>query len=138
MHPTYASGGKQANACSCSNDHGTGYGSCSNLPRSQGQRHIPPAQLAHRFCGGQCVEFLVVQPHFVLASHHRNGGRYRTLCSDDLLQRTGGFHVLRIRHTVGNDRGLQGHYSTASIQCFGHFRGEVQGWKNGAIHGQQS
>ena len=122
-----APGGKHLDARHVGDDHGGGDGGGPVLPPGAQHRQIPAAGLGHgRARPAQVLNLLLGTARLQPPADNGDGGGDRPVLPDDPLHRQGGFHVLGVGHSVGDDGGLQGHHGPALRQGLGHLGGYVQ------------
>ena len=127
MDTADAAGGEHLNPGHVGDDHGGGDGGSAVLTLGYQNGQVTAAGLGHSGAGlAQIVNFGLGQTGLQAAADDGDGGGDSAVFADDLLHVQGGFHVLGIGHTVGDDGGLQSHHGAALIQSLLHFGSDVQ------------
>ena len=108
MHAADTAGREHFDARHCRNDHRGRNGARAVHLLGNQHREIAAGRLGNLRAGfAEVFDFVCGQTRLQTTADDRNRRRNRAVVANDLLNVARGFHVLRIRHTVRNDRRFQ-------------------------------
>ena len=122
MHAADAAGSEDLDAGHGSNDHRGG--DCGGAVLAPGDEY---GQVAARGLGhslsfvAQILNFFGGATSLEFAADDSDGGGCSTIVTDGLLDTQCRFHILGIRHAVGDDGGFKGDHGAALVECLLHF-----------------
>jgi hypothetical protein len=122
-----AAGGEHLDAGYVGNHHGGGHGGGAVCLAGHEHGQVAAAGFGNTRPGlAQILDLLRGAARFQPAVDDADGRRNSAVVTDDLFHGKGGLHILRIRHPVGDDRGLQRHHRLARGKGFGDLRGYIK------------
>ena len=123
VHASDAAGSEDPYACHGGDDHGRRHGGSSVGLAGDKHGQVSPRRFGHRepFLT-EVFDLLRRASGFQFASDDSDSGGHGSVLTDRLLHPERRLHVLRVRHAVRDDSGLQRHYRFAGLQRRLHFR----------------